>query len=216
MAIFHGSEASYGGLAPSEIYRAFSQDNGLTWTTDNGGYPVYCRKHHQYELDQVADPCAVWINGVWWCFWTAADNNKNKFYVRGAPLAPTMKIWDGFGWAPVDQLGGGPLLAASREFVPRGRYGAGIAGSGSGGTTPPVFAFDDLPVDAGTTANAPVTLPSAAAGTAVRVHNITTGSGTVAVVAGSGDTIAATNGALTKGQTATFYCRATGAWCREG
>lgn len=202
--IWHGGAISAGeGGVRSETYRSFSYDGGYTWETDNGGYPVYKRIHHTYEIDQVADPCCVNINGTWWAYWTCASNTDNRFVIRGAPLSPTMKIWNGITWDVVDQQGGSSTW---RGLIYKTRYAIG------GGSY--VEPFGEYPVDPGATAGFSFVLPVASQENEVRVHNITTGVGTIAVTARAGDTMLGTNAAIAVGQTVTFYCRKAGYWCR--
>lgn len=204
--LYHSQGISVGGTTASEIYRAASTDGGFTWTVDNGGWPLYRRSHPMYEIDQVADPSVCNFGGVWWAFWTGANNNDGKFYVRCAPLSPTMLMWDGYGWAPVDQVGG--YGDSHRGLLTRSRY---AVGSGS-----PIFHFDDVPVDPGATAAFALTLPAAALGSEVRVHNISTSTGTVAPAAKAGDTILGSNPAITAGQAAHYFCRRQNYWTRQG
>jgi hypothetical protein len=216
--IYHAGPIGPGeGFSNTELYRASSPDNdGLTWTVDNWGYPLWTRRDNRYEGDQTADPFpAQGPNGIWWLFYAAASNPDGRFVIKAMPLSPTMMMHDGSGWVEVDQTGGAGN--AARGLMQRARYPT---------TGYPIYPFDDVPIDPGATANFAVTLPTAFYGNEVQLSNVaTTGTyassqtvntGTIAVSARAGDTIYGANAAITPGQTVRYVCRKSKVWCRIG
>lgn len=202
--LFHGGEVSSGDTTPqSEIYRATSKNKYL-WQVDLYGYPVHRRNDHRWEIDQCADIFPVNIDGVWWGFWTAASNQNGRFVVKMAPLSPTTKVYSGGVWVALHQQGGDG--SSTRGLRERTRYA--ISGQ-------PLYPFDDVAIDPGTTVGFGVVLPYASKGCEVRMANTAAATGTIAVTAQSGDTILGVNAAITVGQLVTYKCLRQGFWCRS-
>lgn len=210
--LYHaGPYGSSDGGPQSDLYRAISADDGLSWTVDLWGYPISHRNDHRYQKDQKADVFPLNVNGVWWAFYTAAENPASKFIIMAEPLSPTERIWDGYGWVDVDQHG--PALF-QRSMIRRGRTTT---------ASDEPLAFDIIPVDPANTTNFAWALPRGFVTSRIGVANISTGTGTILPSANGSDTALSTAGAavINPGQIAYFECHyqtSGGAcsWSRHG
>lgn len=188
---------------PTDLYRATSPD-GLTWTIDLWGYAAYDRSDSRWELDQVADPYPVNFNGVWWCFWTAAVNagtNNGRWVVKAAPLSPTMRMWDGGGWVPLDQ------------DAPPKRWRGFFTRTRTVDSPTPVRPFDIDLCDPSGTANFARVLPPAGPGVRVMAANMSTTTGTLAYSADTNDTIVGGGPVIVApGEVVWFECARANQW----
>jgi sucrose-6-phosphate hydrolase SacC (GH32 family) len=75
-----------GAGASTNIYTATSSDL-ITWTIGNGGSPVLTHTGAGFEIDQVADPSVVVVNGTAYLYYTGVDNTgtTSKIGVATAP-----------------------------------------------------------------------------------------------------------------------------------
>lgn len=192
---------------PTDIYRATSPD-GLTWTIDLWGYAAYDRSDQRWELDQVADPYPVNINGVWWCFWTAATNagtNNGRWVIKGAPLSPTMRMYDGSGWVPLDQDG------------PPKRWRGFFTRTRTVDSATPIRPFDVDICDPSGTSNFARTLPPASCGVRVMAANMSSTTGTLAYSPDTNDSIVGGSPVIVApGEVVWFECARTNQWLVMG
>lgn len=192
--IYHaGPVGAADGGPQTDLYRAQSVDL-LNWSVDLGGWPVHPRQDTRFEIDQLADPYPLNVNGVWWCFYTAACNPPNRFVMKACPLSPTMKISDGSNWIEIDQ---NPPPMQQRGLIRRARTNDASA---------PILPFELVPVDPANTAAFAQSLPRGGVGMRVAVANISTGTGTIQVSASGTDAILGANPVIDPGRKVEFEC----------
>lgn len=177
VTLYHaGPYGSNDGGPQSDLYRATSPD-GLNWSIDLWSYPFASRQDHRFELDQLADPYPVNIGGIWWLFYTAANNPNNRFVVKACPLSPTMTMSDGYGTIELDQT---PPPVVQRGLIRRARVND---------NTTALQPFDDFVFDPGAGTSALV-LPSLGVGGRIAVQNISaTSTGCLSLTAPAGNTL---------------------------
>lgn len=192
--VYHsGPVGATDGGPQSDIYRATSPDL-INWEVDLQGWAAHPRQDTRFEIDQLADPFPLNINGVWWCFYTAACNPPNRFVVKACPLSPTMRISDGSNWVAIDQ---DPAPMQQRGLIRRAR---------NNDTSAPIMPFELVPVDPANTAAFAQSLPRGGVGMRVAVANISTGTGTIQVSASGTDAILGANPAIDPGRKVEFEC----------
>lgn len=190
---YHSIDESFS--LPTDGWRAVSDDLHL-WYPDSRPFIGRLKSN---EIDQVADVTLCQSEtGVWWAFWTAAQNNTLVFNINCAPCKPALKMFDGHSWVDV-----------GKSHVPFGTERPMLYFEAPT-TTYSMGYFEDI--IAGKGANYTINLPPAAVGARQRITNYGFDGFSVTIVPAGTDVIQPSNIPLTNGQSVELMCHQTGRW----
>ena len=111
---YHAAAAA--GNLPTPLYQASSADL-ITWTID--GSPILSPSGTDFEIDQVADPTVIEVDGIARLYYDACDNVANTALVRLATFPGTLAEAVG-----IPSLASGPTAGVIAAWVtdPAGTY----------------------------------------------------------------------------------------------